>query len=84
MRHNEVSYSKSSFVELCLASSLNFLQLTFPFYFLDYFLSFILYLLQENHNAELSSKVHYMVDKNLLDDPHVKANLLFQVVATLF
>ncbi|KAL8547142.1 hypothetical protein ACS0TY_006743 [Phlomoides rotata] len=33
---------------------------------------------EENHNAELSSKVHYMVDKNLLDDPHVKANLLFQ------
>ncbi|KAK6153447.1 hypothetical protein DH2020_013086 [Rehmannia glutinosa] len=33
---------------------------------------------EENHNAELSSKVRYMVDKNLLDDPHVKANLLFQ------
>ncbi|KAH6801139.1 U5 small nuclear ribonucleoprotein helicase [Perilla frutescens var. hirtella] len=33
---------------------------------------------EENHNAELSSKVRYMVDKNLLDDPHVKTNLLFQ------
>ncbi|KAL6574725.1 activating signal cointegrator 1 complex subunit [Orobanche minor] len=33
---------------------------------------------EENHNAELSCKVHYMVDKNILDDPHVKANLLFQ------
>ncbi|KAL6534282.1 activating signal cointegrator 1 complex subunit [Orobanche hederae] len=33
---------------------------------------------EENHNAELSSKVHYMVDKNILDDLHVKANLLFQ------
>ncbi|KAG6412853.1 hypothetical protein SASPL_125545 [Salvia splendens] len=32
----------------------------------------------ENHNAELASKVQYMVDKNLLDDPHVKTNLLFQ------
>ncbi|KAL6580046.1 activating signal cointegrator 1 complex subunit [Orobanche minor] len=33
---------------------------------------------EENYNAELSSKVPYMVDQNLLDDPHVKANLLFQ------
>ncbi|XP_047939428.1 DExH-box ATP-dependent RNA helicase DExH14 [Salvia hispanica] len=33
---------------------------------------------EENHNAELASKVQYMVDKNLLDDPHVKTNLLFQ------
>ncbi|KAG8388729.1 hypothetical protein BUALT_Bualt02G0155600 [Buddleja alternifolia] len=33
---------------------------------------------EENHNAELSNKVPYKVDKNLLDDPHVKANLLFQ------
>ncbi|KAL8056919.1 hypothetical protein ABFX02_04G150100 [Erythranthe guttata] len=33
---------------------------------------------EEIHNAELSNKVRYMVDKNLLDDPHVKANLLFQ------
>ncbi|KAI3463912.1 hypothetical protein Pfo_020575 [Paulownia fortunei] len=33
---------------------------------------------EENHNAELSNKVCYVVDKNLLDDPHVKANLLFQ------
>ncbi|XP_051152610.1 DExH-box ATP-dependent RNA helicase DExH14 isoform X2 [Andrographis paniculata] len=33
---------------------------------------------EENHNAELAQKVRYMVDKNLLDDPHVKANLLFQ------
>ncbi|CAA0836045.1 U5 small nuclear ribonucleoprotein helicase [Striga hermonthica] len=33
---------------------------------------------EENYNADLSSKVRYMVDKNLLDDPHVKTNLLFQ------
>ncbi|KAK4477790.1 hypothetical protein RD792_017052 [Penstemon davidsonii] len=33
---------------------------------------------EENHNADLSNKVHYKVDNNLLDDPHVKANLLFQ------
>ncbi|KAL0357444.1 UNVERIFIED_CONTAM: DExH-box ATP-dependent RNA helicase DExH14 [Sesamum calycinum] len=34
--------------------------------------------LEENYNAQLSNKVRYMVDKNLLDDPHVKANLLLQ------
>ncbi|KAL0421948.1 UNVERIFIED_CONTAM: DExH-box ATP-dependent RNA helicase DExH14 [Sesamum latifolium] len=33
---------------------------------------------EENYNAQLSNKVRYMVDKNLLDDPHVKANLLLQ------
>ncbi|KAK4427739.1 DExH-box ATP-dependent RNA helicase DExH14 [Sesamum alatum] len=33
---------------------------------------------EENYNAQLSNKVPYMVDKNLLDDPHVKANLLLQ------
>ncbi|EPS69565.1 hypothetical protein M569_05199, partial [Genlisea aurea] len=33
---------------------------------------------EENYNAELSAKLPYAVDKNLLDDPHVKANLLFQ------
>lgn len=27
----------------------------------------------------MSTRVRYMVDKNRLDDPHVKANLLFQV-----
>ncbi|KAL2493038.1 U5 small nuclear ribonucleoprotein helicase [Abeliophyllum distichum] len=33
---------------------------------------------EENYNADLSKKVPLPVDKNLLDDPHVKANLLFQ------
>ncbi|XP_052179855.1 DExH-box ATP-dependent RNA helicase DExH14 isoform X1 [Diospyros lotus] len=33
---------------------------------------------EENYNEALSHKVPYMVDKNRLDDPHVKANLLFQ------
>ncbi|XP_030474192.1 DExH-box ATP-dependent RNA helicase DExH14 [Syzygium oleosum] len=33
---------------------------------------------EELHNAQLSEKVRYKVDKNRLDDPHVKANLLFQ------
>ncbi|XP_065878645.1 DExH-box ATP-dependent RNA helicase DExH14 isoform X2 [Euphorbia lathyris] len=33
---------------------------------------------EENYNEALSSRVRYMVDKNRLDDPHVKANLLFQ------
>ncbi|XP_042499431.1 DExH-box ATP-dependent RNA helicase DExH14 isoform X2 [Macadamia integrifolia] len=33
---------------------------------------------EENYNEALSEKVRYLVDKNRLDDPHVKANLLFQ------
>ncbi|XP_038724943.1 DExH-box ATP-dependent RNA helicase DExH14 isoform X2 [Tripterygium wilfordii] len=33
---------------------------------------------EENYNESLSQRVRYMVDKNRLDDPHVKANLLFQ------
>ncbi|KAI4303767.1 hypothetical protein MLD38_039362 [Melastoma candidum] len=33
---------------------------------------------EELHNNALSEKVRYAVDKNRLDDPHVKANLLFQ------
>ncbi|KAL3528461.1 hypothetical protein ACH5RR_007783 [Cinchona calisaya] len=33
---------------------------------------------EENYNDGLSQRVRYMVDKNRLDDPHVKANLLFQ------
>ncbi|KAM3703462.1 hypothetical protein ACJW30_04G098400 [Castanea mollissima] len=33
---------------------------------------------EENYNEALSERVQYMVDKNRLDDPHVKANLLFQ------
>ncbi|XP_059642764.1 DExH-box ATP-dependent RNA helicase DExH14 isoform X2 [Cornus florida] len=33
---------------------------------------------EENYNEGLSEKVPYMVDKNRLDDPHVKTNLLFQ------
>ncbi|XP_010546203.1 PREDICTED: DExH-box ATP-dependent RNA helicase DExH14 [Tarenaya hassleriana] len=33
---------------------------------------------EENYNKALSEKVRYPVDKNHLDDPHVKANLLFQ------
>ncbi|XP_061953449.1 DExH-box ATP-dependent RNA helicase DExH14 isoform X2 [Populus nigra] len=33
---------------------------------------------EENYNEALSGRVRYMVDKNGLDDPHVKANLLFQ------
>ncbi|XP_042461585.1 DExH-box ATP-dependent RNA helicase DExH14-like isoform X2 [Zingiber officinale] len=33
---------------------------------------------EENHNKALSEKVPYMVDERRLDDPHVKANLLFQ------
>ncbi|XP_057988384.1 DExH-box ATP-dependent RNA helicase DExH14 isoform X2 [Hevea brasiliensis] len=33
---------------------------------------------EENYNEALSQRVRYMVDKNRLDDPHVKANLLFQ------
>ncbi|EOY22054.1 hypothetical protein QUC31_007545 [Theobroma cacao] len=33
---------------------------------------------EENYNEALSKRVRYMVDQNHLDDPHVKANLLFQ------
>ncbi|KAG6687039.1 hypothetical protein I3842_11G050800 [Carya illinoinensis] len=33
---------------------------------------------EENYNEALSKRVRYMVDRNRLDDPHVKANLLFQ------
>ncbi|XP_014495737.1 DExH-box ATP-dependent RNA helicase DExH14 isoform X2 [Vigna radiata var. radiata] len=33
---------------------------------------------EENYNEALSEKVKYPVDKNRLDDPHIKANLLFQ------
>ncbi|XP_022736597.1 DExH-box ATP-dependent RNA helicase DExH14 isoform X2 [Durio zibethinus] len=33
---------------------------------------------EEKHNEELSKRVRYVVDQNRLDDPHVKANLLFQ------
>ncbi|KAJ4838086.1 DExH-box ATP-dependent RNA helicase DExH14 [Turnera subulata] len=33
---------------------------------------------EENYNDALSQKVRYKVDKSRLDDPHVKANLLFQ------
>ncbi|CAN0876921.1 DExH-box ATP-dependent RNA helicase DExH14 [Linum grandiflorum] len=33
---------------------------------------------EEKYNEGLSEKVPYMVDKNNLDDPHVKANLLLQ------
>ncbi|KAJ6433916.1 hypothetical protein OIU84_017594 [Salix udensis] len=32
---------------------------------------------EENYNEALSGRVRYIVDKNALDDPHVKANLLF-------
>ncbi|GJR95671.1 DExH-box ATP-dependent RNA helicase DExH14 isoform X2 [Tanacetum coccineum] len=34
---------------------------------------------EENYNEALSAKVPYVVDKNRLDDPHVKTNFLFQV-----
>lgn len=37
-------------------------------------------MLQEKYNEALSERVPLMVDKNHLDDPHVKANLLFQVI----
>ncbi|KAJ7978726.1 DExH-box ATP-dependent RNA helicase [Quillaja saponaria] len=33
---------------------------------------------EEKYNEALSERVRYTVDKNRLDDPHVKANLLFQ------
>ncbi|PON70319.1 Activating signal cointegrator 1 complex subunit [Trema orientale] len=33
---------------------------------------------EENYNEALSNRVRYMVDKDRYDDPHVKANLLFQ------
>ncbi|CAN4100374.1 unnamed protein product [Withania somnifera] len=33
---------------------------------------------EENYNEKLAEKVPYAVDLNRLDDPHVKANLLFQ------
>nr|XP_016435955.1 PREDICTED: DExH-box ATP-dependent RNA helicase DExH14-like [Nicotiana tabacum] len=33
---------------------------------------------EENYNEKLSEKVPYAVDHSRLDDPHVKANLLFQ------
>ncbi|CAK7322804.1 unnamed protein product [Dovyalis caffra] len=33
---------------------------------------------EESYNEALSGRVRYIVDKNSLDDPHVKANLLFQ------
>lgn len=39
----------------------------------------ILSFCQEKFNEALSEKVRYPVDKNLLEDPHTKANLLFQV-----
>uniref|UniRef100_A0A6N2N9Y5 SEC63 domain-containing protein n=1 Tax=Salix viminalis TaxID=40686 RepID=A0A6N2N9Y5_SALVM len=32
---------------------------------------------EENYNEAFSRRVRYIVDKNALDDPHVKANLLF-------
>ncbi|GJY99571.1 DExH-box ATP-dependent RNA helicase DExH14 isoform X2 [Tanacetum coccineum] len=35
---------------------------------------------EENYNEALSAKVPYVVDKNRLDDPHVKTNFLFQMV----
>lgn len=43
------------------------------------FTSYLSSLSQENYNEALSKRVRYVVDKNRLDDPHVKANLLFQV-----
>lgn len=36
-------------------------------------------LIQDNLNRTLCGKVPYSVDQQHLDDPHVKANLLFQV-----
>ncbi|KAH9722143.1 DExH-box ATP-dependent RNA helicase DExH14 [Citrus sinensis] len=33
---------------------------------------------EDNHNEALSQRVRFAVDNNRLDDPHVKANLLFQ------
>ncbi|XWS51215.1 hypothetical protein CRYUN_Cryun12cG0157700 [Craigia yunnanensis] len=33
---------------------------------------------EENYNEALSKRVRFMVDQNRLEDPHVKANLLFQ------
>ncbi|XP_020519141.1 DExH-box ATP-dependent RNA helicase DExH14 [Amborella trichopoda] len=33
---------------------------------------------EEHYNEDLSEKVPYLIDKYQLDDPHVKANLLFQ------
>jgi hypothetical protein len=36
-------------------------------------------LFQDNLNRTLSGNVPYPVDQHHLDDPHVKANLLFQV-----
>ncbi|KAK4804036.1 hypothetical protein SAY86_003853 [Trapa natans] len=33
---------------------------------------------EEIHNGALAEKVRYKVDKNRLDDPHIKANLLLQ------
>ncbi|PON68968.1 Activating signal cointegrator 1 complex subunit [Parasponia andersonii] len=33
---------------------------------------------EESYNEALSNRVRYMVDKDCYDDPHVKANLLFQ------
>ncbi|KAM1340459.1 hypothetical protein ACFX2H_038850 [Malus domestica] len=33
---------------------------------------------EENYNGALAERVRYRVDKDRLDDPHIKANLLFQ------
>ena len=49
-------------------------------------LSFILFtikIIKENYNGALSERVRYKVDKDRLDDPHVKANLLLQVFLSL-
>lgn len=37
---------------------------------------------QEHFNEALSKDVRYAVDKRLLDDPHVKTNLLLQVCSS--
>jgi hypothetical protein len=41
-------------------------------------------LIQDNLNRVLSEKVPYPVDQHHLDDPHVKANLLFQVLEAAY
>lgn len=47
------------------------------------FILFTIKCIKENYNAALSERVRYKVDKDRLDDPHVKANLLFQVFLSL-
>ena len=55
------------------------LEVVRVFLFMMFMIVLCCLFLQENINRTLSEKVPYLVDQHHLDDPHVKANLLFQV-----